>query len=42
MAAVEDFRSWANRGEESTEKANSCISDDDESYKKDTGWSFVD
>ena len=42
LAAVEDFRSWADRGEESTEKDNGCISDDDESHKKDTGWSFVD
>jgi len=42
MAAAEDYRYWADRKEESIENDNGCISDDDESYKKDTEWSFVD
>jgi len=42
MAAVEDYRYWANRKEESIENDNDGISDDDESHKKDTEWSFVD
>jgi hypothetical protein len=42
MAAVEDYRCWADRKEESMEHDNGCISDDDESHKKDTEWSFVD
>jgi len=42
MAAAEDYRYWANRKEESIENDNGCISDDDESHKKDTEWSFVD
>jgi hypothetical protein len=42
MAAVEDYRCWADRKEERMEHDNGCISDDDESHKKDTEWSFVD
>ena len=42
MAAAEDYRYWADRKEESIENDNGCISDDDESHKKDTEWSFVD
>ena len=42
MAAVEDYRCWADRNEESMEHDNGCISDDDESHKKDTEWSFID
>jgi len=42
MAAAEDYRYWADRKEESLENDNGWISDDDESYKKDTEWSFVD
>ena len=42
MAAVEDYRYWADRKEESIENDNGCISDDDESHKKVTEWSFVD
>jgi len=41
MAAAEDYRYWADRKEESIENDNGCISDDDESHKKDTEW-FVD
>jgi len=36
MAAVEDYRYWADRKEETIEDNNGCISDDDESDKKDT------
>jgi len=42
MAAAEDYRYWADRKEESIENDNGCISDDDESHKKDSEWSFVD
>jgi len=42
MTAAEDYRYWADRKEESIENDNGCISDDDESHKKDTEWSFVD
>jgi len=42
MAAAEDYRYWADRTKESIENDNGCISDDDESHKKDTEWSFVD
>ena len=42
MAAVEDYRYWADRKEESIENDNGCISDDNESHKNDTEWSFVD
>jgi len=42
MAAVEDYRYWADRKKESIENNNSCIPDDDESHKKDTEWSLVD
>jgi len=41
-AAAEDYRYWADRKEESIENDNGCISDDDESHKKDTEWSFID
>jgi len=36
MAAVEDYHYWADRKEESIENYNGCISDDDESHKKNT------
>jgi len=36
MAAAEDYRYWADRKEECIENDNGCISDDDESHKKDT------
>jgi len=36
MAAVEDYRYWADRKEETMGKNKGCISDDDESDKKDT------
>jgi len=42
MAAAEVYCYWADRKEESIENDNGCISDDDESHKKDTKWSFVD
>jgi len=42
MAAREDYRYWADGKEESIENNNGCISDDDESHKKDTEWSSVD
>jgi len=42
MATAEDYRYWADRKEESIENDNGCISDDDESHKKDTAWAFVD
>ena len=42
MAAAEDYRYWVDRKEESIENDNGCISDDDESHKEDTEWSFVD
>jgi len=42
MAAAEDYRYSADRKEECIEDDNGCISDDDESHKKDTEWSFVD
>jgi len=42
MAAAEDYRYWADRKEETIENDNGCISNDDESHKKDTQWSFVD
>jgi len=42
MAAAEDYRYWADRKEESIENDNGCISDNDESHKKDTEWSLVD
>jgi len=42
MAAAEDYRYWADRKKESIENDNGCISDDDQSHKKDTEWSFVD
>jgi len=42
MAAAEDYRYWADRKEECIEDNNGCISNDDESHKKDTEWSFVD
>jgi len=42
MAAAEDYRYWADRKEESIENDNGCISDDDESHKKETEWYFVD
>jgi len=41
MAAVEDYHYWADRKEESIDNDNGCISDDDESHKKDTKWSPV-
>jgi len=41
MAAAEDYRYWADRKEESIENDNCCISDEDESHKKDTEWSFI-
>jgi len=36
MAAAEDYDYWADRKEESIENDNGCISDDNESHKKDT------
>ena len=42
MASIEDYRGWADRQEQSDEDDYDCISDDDESQKKDTAWSFVD
>jgi len=42
MATAEDYRYLADRKEDSIENDNGCISDDDESYKKDTEWSFLD
>jgi len=42
MAAAEDYRYWVDRKEETIENDNGCISNDDESHKKDTQWSFVD
>jgi len=42
MAEAEDHHYWPDRKEESIENDNGCISDDDESHKKDTEWSFVD
>jgi len=42
MTAAEDYRYWAARKEESIENDNGCISDNDESHKKDTEWSFID
>jgi len=42
MAPMEDYPYWANRKAESIENHNGCISDDNESHKKDTEWSFVD
>jgi len=42
MAAAEDYHYWADRKEESIENDNGCISDDDESHKKGTEWSFID
>jgi len=42
MVAAEDYRYWADRNKESIENDNGCISNDDESYKKDSEWSFVD
>jgi len=41
MAAAEEYRYSANRKEESTGNDNACISDNDESHKKDIEWSFV-
>ena len=41
MAAAEDCGYSADRKEESIEKHNFCISDD-ESHQKDTEWSLVD
>jgi len=42
MAAAEDYRYWTDRKKESIDNDNGCISDDDQSHKKDTEWSFVD
>jgi len=42
MAAGVDYHYWADRKEESIGNHNGCISEDDESHKKDTEWSFVD
>jgi len=42
MAAAEDYRYWADRKEESIENDNGCISNDNESHKQDTKWSFMD
>jgi len=42
MAATEDYCYWADRKKESIENDNGCISDNDESHKKDTEWSLVD
>ena len=42
MAAVEDYRFWADGKGQSSEDDGCCISDDDESQKKDIAWSFVD
>ena len=42
MATIEDYRGWADRQEQSDEHDYDCISDDDESQKNDTAWSFVD
>ena len=42
MAPAEDYHYWADRKGESIQNDNGCISDDDESHKKDTEWSFVD
>jgi len=42
IPAAEDYRYCADRKEESIENDNGCISDDDESHKKDTEWSFID
>jgi len=36
MAAAVDYGYWADRNKESIENDNGCISDDDESHKKDT------
>ena len=41
MAGAEDYHYWSDRKEESIEKDNGCISDDEESHKKDTEWSLV-
>jgi len=42
MAAAEDYRYWADKKEESIENDNGCISDDNESHKKESEWSWVD
>jgi len=42
MAAVENYRFWADGKGQSSEDDGGCISDDDESQKKDIAWSFVD
>jgi len=42
MATLDDYRSWADRKDKGTERDSGCISDDDESHKQDTAWSFVD
>jgi len=42
MAAVEDYRYWADRKEQSIENDNGCISDENKSHNNYTEWSFVD
>jgi len=42
MAATGDYGYWTDTKEESIENGNGCISDDDESHKKETEWLFVD
>jgi len=42
LTAAEDYRYSADRKEEIIENYNGWSSDDDESHKKDTVWSFLD
>ena len=42
MAAVENYCFSADRNGHSAEEDNGCISDNDESHKKDIAWCFVD
>jgi len=42
MAATKDYHYWDDRKEESINNNNGCISDNGESHKKETAWSFVD
>lgn len=41
LARVEYFCSGCDGGEESMETDNGCISNDDDSHKKNIGWLFV-
>jgi len=42
ILTLDDYRSWAERKDKGTERDRGGISDDDESHKVETAWSFLD